>query len=417
MRDAADAGDDLSFARFYWREIDGALLVVDIHALAFTLLNGSAAALWLSLLDARHDCGTLAAQFAAIFGQDPSVVTADFEPILSDWVDQGWCTVSEDGRYSISSRTSVPPAPPYATMSRAAFDATVAGTLPEWALDMDFLGTSVSLRIHARPGLAGSDLSVRLATFLRGVAPAAVPSDTPIHCHITAQRVYLRLGDTCVQAADVSDAISRLVLWCFHLGYGTADFLGTFHAAAVGRAGGTILMPGRSGVGKSTLTAYLAANDWAYGGDDIIGLGRDEPGQGHVVLPFCSAISVKRGAEHLLRRFYPNLLDLPEIRYDLKTARFPVVPPARQMGVAATPRRIKAIVFPHYSEGCDTRLVQIGTRDALLALVGIGYRAGERMDAALLDGLFDCLDTTPKYRLAFSDLAEADAMLGELVCN
>ena len=70
--------------------------------------------------------------------------------------------------------------------------------------------------------------------------------------------MFLRLGSACVVATDVSDALNRLVLWCFYLAYGTEDFLGTFHAAAVGKEGGAILMPGGSGVGKSALTAYLA---------------------------------------------------------------------------------------------------------------------------------------------------------------
>ena len=227
--------------------------------------------------------------------------------------------------------------------------------------------------------------------------------------------MFLRLGSACVVATDVSDALNRLVLWCFYLAYGTEDFLGTFHAAAIGKPGGVILMPGFSGVGKSTLTAYLAARGWLYGGDDIIGLSRPAGGdRRYVVLPFCSSISVKEGAVAILKDGYPGLADLPEVSYDTKRARFPAVPHCRHMGPNLGPRRISAIVFPRFDANARTCLTPLSTRETLLALAGIGYRTGERMDETLLAGMFDFLDGTPAYRLAFADISQAEAVLEQL---
>jgi hypothetical protein len=50
----------------------------------------------------------------------------------------------------------------------------------------------------------------------------------------------------------------------------------------------------------------------------------------------------------------------------------------------------------------------------MLALAGIGYRTGERMDETLLAGMFDFLDGTPAYRLAFSEISQAEAVLEKL---
>src|SRR5450631_1425294 len=49
------------------------------------------------------------------------------------------------------------------------------------------------------------------------------------------------------------------------------EFLAYFHAAAVSRGGRSVLLPGVSGTGKSTLTAYVAGHGFAYLGDDLVG--------------------------------------------------------------------------------------------------------------------------------------------------
>jgi hypothetical protein len=175
-------------------------------------------------------------------------------------------------------------------------------------------------------------------------------------------------------------------------------------------------MPGLSGVGKSTLTAFLCAHGWRYGGDDIVGLAR--PGGENrypLVLPFCSAISVKDGALPVLEPYYPGLGDLPIITYDTKYARFPAVPGNWQMGPDVEPRRIRAIVFPSYEAGAPLGIMQIDFRETLLELVGIGYRTGERMDARLLDDVFDFLEHTPCYKLTYGDLGDADRALRGLL--
>ncbi len=392
--------------------------MVDLDRFNFTLLNGSAAILWLALLDRERSHTDLTADLAEVFGQQATSLRADVDRMLSQWRELGWLRSADAERVVIPAWTDAPSLPPYTGVARAQLEAAVAGTVVEWARDMDFLGTPVSVRFLSEASSVGSDASIRAASFLGGLPPSDTASDQPVFCHVAETGIYLRLGDSCVKAADVSDALSRLVLWCFYLAYGTENFLGTFHAAAVGRESGAILMPGVSGVGKSTLTAYLAAHGWLYGGDDIIGLAEPADGDGRkLVLPFCSSISVKDGAVSLLGTFYPGLGDCDVVAYDTKHARFPSVPRHWQMGADPAFRRIGAIVFPQYAPGVETRLTPLGLRETLLALVGIGYRAGERMDARLLEGLFDFLETTPKYRLAFCDLAAAEVALRQLPCN
>lgn len=406
-----------AYPRFYWRLVDESLLVVELNTFAFTLLNGTAAMLWLSLLDQHRGVDNLIAMLAEAFDQPIASMGQDVAGILAEWRTLGWISMGDDARYIIESRTDLPPPAPYTIVSSDYLENAVSDATPEWQMDMDFMGTPVSVQFLCDPQHLRCDASIRSATFLAGLPACKTASENPISCFMTQKGLFLRLGDTCVQATDVSDALSRLVLWCFYLAYGEADFLGTFHAAAIGRAQGAILMPGVSGVGKSTLTAYLAAKGWRYGGDDIIGLARPQGNDtANLVLPFCSAISVKAGAVCLLDAFYPDLAALPQIRYDTKSARFPIVPPTWQMNGEFSTRRIRAIVFPQYGEQLQTGLTPLTTSEALLALVGVGYRTGEKMDAALLHNLFDFLEDTPKYRLEFCDLEAADEALRSVLC-
>ena len=406
-----------AYPRFYWRLVDESLLVVELNTFEFTLLNGTAAMLWLSLLDQERALGDLTAILAETSDRPIASTNRDIARILAEWRTLGWLVTDDHGRCFIKSRTDRPPPAPYKIVSRDDLENAVSDATLEWRKDMDFMGTPVGVRFLCDAGHVRCDASVRSATFLAGLPACETRSENPISCYMTGNGLFLRLGYTCVQASDVSDALSRMVLWCFYLAYGETDFLGTFHAAAIGRAQGAILMPGVSGVGKSTLTAYLAGQGWRYGGDDIVGLSRPFGNdKGNLVLPFCSAISVKAGAVSLLDPFYPDLAALPQIHYDTKSARFPVVPHAWQMNGDVSTRRIQAIVFPHFGKHLPTELTPLTTSEALLALVGVGYRTGEKMDAVLLHNLFDFLEDTPKYRLEFCDLEAADETLRSVLC-
>lgn len=407
---------DATRARFYWRIVHDGLLVVDLDRFEFTLLNGSAALAWLELLSASYKPNLLASKLETVLDQPTEALRDDVANILDTWRDLGWLSSSEDGRVYIASNTSAPPPQPYRKISAERLASRTAEARLEWACDMDFIGNPVGVRVLSDPSCLDSDVLRRAQSFLSGLPPSIVRADNPIEMFVTREGLFLRLGSTCVESTDVSDALSRLVLWCFYLAYDEDTFLGTFHAAAIGREEGTVLMPGLSGAGKSTLTAFLCAHGWRYGGDDIVGIARPcGENRYPLVLPFCSAISVKDGALPVLEPYYPGLGHLPKITYDTKLARFPAVPAKWQMGPGVEQRRIRAVVFPRYEAGAPLGMMPIDFRETLLELVGIGYRTGERMDARLLQGVFDFLEHTPCYKLTYGDLGDADSALRGLL--
>ncbi len=416
-KEACLASDNLT-DKFYWRQIEDSLFVADLCRQEFTILNRSAGLIWLSILD--HPCTPtdLAAMLADTFGSDRYAMLLDVKTIIAQWKDLGWTVEYTEEGIAIPSVTDDQRRAPYQAVPEHVLREATATTTDEWQINCDLAGKPVSVHFRCDQGMANSDLSIRAKSFLSGIPDAGRPSDQPIICYLTDSGCYLKLADTCVHAVNVSDALSRLVLWIFHKGYGADQMLGTFHAAAVGRPEGAILLPGLSGRGKSTLTGYLVGNGWLYGGDDIIGLGKpDAEHAPPLVLPFCSALSVKDASIPLLEPYYPGLIELPVINYDVKCARFASVPPRLQMGAHLGPRRINAIVFPHFDKQAQpAQITSLSTIEALIALSGVGYRTGERMDGSLLEGFLNFFEFTPKYRLDFSDLRAAERILRDLPC-
>ena len=329
--------------RFYWRRVEQVLVVLDLISLEFTILNRTAGATWLALLDESWDLDELAGFIAEIFQVGAAEVELDLAGLVQQWIVLGWVETDTNGQVGIWTQTSELPSSPYTEISVPRLETVSKEAAEEWSRSMDFLGEPVSVIFYCDPDLKGSDISNRAQAFLSGVSETSeeVPDANRIHCYVTSKGIFLRRGASCVEAKDLSDGLSRLVLWCFYQGYGRSNLIGTFHAAALGRSEGAVLMPGLSGAGKSTLTAYLARNGWQYGGDDIVGLSKATGStQDHLVLPFCSAVSVKEGALDLLADLYPGLRDLPVISYDLKQARFSCVPSEHHMPAEESYRKI-----------------------------------------------------------------------------
>lgn len=403
--------------RFFFESVDENLVVIDLHDWEFAAFNGSAAYAWLSLLDNPMPERDLVAAMAAAFGVDPEQVKAEVAPLLGDWTRRGWLARVSDA-ISIASEAPRPAIARYESLSPSRFQAATAGSTVGWSGRLDFLGTAVGVTIHVHARPMHPDFLPRASAFLSGVPEASGKVEESIDCHVMDDAIYLRRGDQCVATRDVVSALSRLVLWCFYLAYGRSGLLATLHAAAVGRPDGMVIMPGVSGAGKSTLTAYLAARGWSYGGDDIVGLAleRDDDGVGMArVLPFPSAISVKAGSVPLLAPFYPGLADLPEVRYDLKKARFLGMPRASLVAAGRRERTPRAMVFPRYAQSAQTSLTELSATDALTELVSSGIRTGEVLEAPALAELFGFFRAIPKYRLVYSSLPEAETCLEKLV--
>ena len=138
------------------------------------------------------------------------------------------------------------------------------------------------------------------------------------------------------------------------------------HAAAVGQGRMALVLPGRAGSGKSTLTAALVDEGLEYLSDDLIMLNADLNMMRGV--PF--SLSVKESGTEVLSGRFPYLRDLPlNIRPDSKRVRYLPLAQAQDDRGPDQSCKIGWIVFPTYDpEGTD-ELLSIGAGAALVRLM------------------------------------------------
>lgn len=120
-------------------------------------------------------------------------------------------------------------------------------------------------------------------------------------------------------------------------------YLMALHAAGLSAGGGVLLLPGRSGSGKSVLAAALVAAGWGYLSDDAILL--TKPRLDSIGVPY--SIGVKKGGWQLVRRHCPALpVTGTHWRQDDRPVRY-LLPP--RDGLVVLPQPVRWIGFPRRS--------------------------------------------------------------------
>lgn len=271
-------------------------------------------------------------------------------------------------------------------------------------LDLDF-------RLFVSPG----NLRRRIEPLLAPLAPGAPPDDT------SPLQIDLRVEDGCFVLAANGEPIG----WCASSGQVVPMFkasllrfalqrsrdFGAIHAAAVGRNGHSVLLPGASGSGKSTAAAALVAAGLQLLGDDTVVLAGD--GLAARAVPF--AICLKRGAWNLLAGRFPDLAEQPVYdRIDGRRVRY-LVPPR----VAADARSeagwpVSAIVFLRRENGGAAELSALPPFEALQRLLKGFYPLADGLDPEKVERLLGWIGRTPSFELRFSSLEDCVAHVGAL---
>jgi hypothetical protein len=193
----------------------------------------------------------------------------------------------------------------------------------------------------------------------------------------------------------------------------SCDF-GAIHAAAVHRGGNApcVMLPGPSGIGKSTLTAALVADGFRTLGDDTIVLARDTLDVRAVPFGIC----LKNGAWQLLAARFPDLVEQPvHNRLDGKRVRY--LNPGGQ-GVAqesCAPRPAAWIVFPQRVDYGDSDLIPISRPEALSRLAAQFCPLGAGLDLPKIDRLVRWIGGIACFELRYSTLDQGAERLKELI--
>lgn len=185
------------------------------------------------------------------------------------------------------------------------------------------------------------------------------------------------------------------------------------HAAAVGSAGGGVLLVGRGGSGKSSSALACLDSTLRYLSDDYCIVGREENGAGYTVHGLYSTAKLV-GAEDLER--FPSLAPYvwnPDREPDQKAAFF-IEEQAPEKCIGEFP--LRALLVPEVTLGRDTRLEPCRPMEALEALAPSTLSQLPASGAGDLRFLGELVRRVPSYRLKLgTDLAQIPRILEGLV--
>ena len=180
-----------------------------------------------------------------------------------------------------------------------------------------------------------------------------------------------------------------------------------FHAACLISDGKSMLISGRPGAGKTTLTLRLTEGGFKYGGDDIVLIAPDGTA---TAIPFAPA--VKSGAWEIVKQFRPDLDDATvHRRPDAKRVRY--LRPAHVAPYA--PHPIGWILFIRRASGPAT-LQPLEPVETMRRLMGGSYTPDEKLSLAACRAINRALAGAGSFELTYSNLAEANDIIARL-CN
>ena len=182
------------------------------------------------------------------------------------------------------------------------------------------------------------------------------------------------------------------------------------HAAVVERSGKSLIIPGQSGQGKSTLCAGLAGRGWRCFSDEFafIDLAR------HETVPYPRPISLKNRSIEVIREFAPDL-EFAEVLHGTPKGTMGYIRPKREwVDRAHEAAPCAGVVFPHYEPDAELKLRPMAEGDVLMQLTMSGVNC-ERHGGAAFETLGALVNRCPGYRLFYSDLEAAVKTLAGLV--
>tara|TARA_B100000767_G_C19732597_1_gene522400 strand:- start:509 stop:1642 length:1134 start_codon:yes stop_codon:yes gene_type:complete len=187
-----------------------------------------------------------------------------------------------------------------------------------------------------------------------------------------------------------------------------AEWLGVFHASAVGKNGKCMLFLGDSGNGKSTSLALLQAHGFECVADDFV------PVEAHYqdVYKFPAAISIKRNSFPVLLPYYPILETSEEFHLKQLDKHVRYLPPVNQLSPTKMP--CNGFVFIKYDAKAPFSCTQIPSIRAFEKIVPDSWLSPIAANAATF---LDWFSKQPCYELIYNDNSEMISEVHKLFEN
>ncbi|EPR74788.1 hypothetical protein ADIWIN_0152 [Winogradskyella psychrotolerans RS-3] len=171
------------------------------------------------------------------------------------------------------------------------------------------------------------------------------------------------------------------------------DWIGTLHGSTITDGNSSILFVGKSGKGKSTLSALLATNGFELLADDVSPLLSENQ---HIYYN-PSSISIKEGAFNLLQPLVKNFEELPIVEFNKTKGQLKYMP-------CAKPKQdhypCRAIVLVNYKPESDTIIEPISIKHILETLIEDSWLSPNPKHA---QQFLDWLQNVKLYEVTYSD--------------
>jgi HprK-related kinase A len=189
----------------------------------------------------------------------------------------------------------------------------------------------------------------------------------------------------------------------------TARFL-LVHAAVLERQGQAVVMPGPSGVGKSTLCAALVARGWRLLSDEVAMI---RPADG-LLQPYPRPISLKNESIEMIARMMPDAHFSRRFDGTTKgTVAFMRAPP-QAIARADVPARPRVVVFPKYTARAPVEIAPLERAQSFMRLVDHSSNYLTLLETGF-DTLASLVETCDHYALSYGALDEAVAVIEHLM--
>jgi hypothetical protein len=176
-------------------------------------------------------------------------------------------------------------------------------------------------------------------------------------------------------------------------------FLGV-HSGGVVYNGKTILFPGQSGKGKSTLTLGCALQGWALLSDEMVFIRPNTP-NAHA---FPRVLCIKNDGHIFQELDTHHILQQPHIARHINNS-ICISPQALKTIPQDQPCTIDMIVFPNYHPSDAPKLIPLSPVKSLTRLLQLTYKRTQ--SPQILDTLGHIVETVPSYELTMNNLSDA----------
>jgi hypothetical protein len=190
--------------------------------------------------------------------------------------------------------------------------------------------------------------------------------------------------------------------------FDATDWHFSMHSAAVGAAGGCILIAGESGRGKSTLLAQMLAAGFDYVADDLTLIVPPDL----AVLPIPMPLILKRGSWEPLAASLPELDATRVFRRASRDVKY-WAPPRRC--IARQPTPIRAILFPRYAKDEPFKATQLSAFQAIERITKAPTRIGIPLAHEAVERLVALIESNPVFEISFGDGQTALQWAGQLL--